>query len=158
MLSLLALTPTLPAATQVSRTSLQKQDIILLQRVEETAAGVLTTAERLDSYNRVPNEYSRECHMVQLEALKDQINTMTRDLDRLASSREGLDDADRLAVERVLISAVELAQTANAVILKAGRAETSPALNVEYRKMTADCYRQAEHLVKALSAGIAELR
>jgi hypothetical protein len=158
LLSLLALTPALHAATQVSRASLQKQDIVLLQRVEETAADVLTTSERLDSYNRVPNEYSRECHMVQLEALKDQINTMTRDLDRLASTREGLDAADRRAVERVLISAVELAQSANAVILKAGRAETSPALNVEYRKMTADCYRQAEQLVKALSAGIAELR
>ena len=155
--SLLVMIPSLPAG-QISRDNLQKQDIVLLQRVEESANDVLTTAERIDSYNRVPNEYSRENHMFQLDALKEQINGMTRDLDRLASSRSGLDAADRKAVERVLISAVELAQSANSAILKAGRAETSPALSVEYRKLIADCSREAGMLVKALGAGIVELK
>ena len=72
------------------------------------------------------------------------------------SYKTAVETSAALAAKKV--SAVELAQSANAVILKAGRAETSPALNVEYRKMTAECYRQAEQLVKALSAGIAELR
>src|SRR5579883_901406 len=71
---LLAAIPTLPGASIPTRAALQKQDIALLQRVEETANDVLTTSERLDSYNHVPNEYSRECHMYQLEALKEQIN------------------------------------------------------------------------------------
>ena len=158
LLSLLALVPALPAATPVSRELLQKQDIVLLQRVQDAAGDVLTTAERIESYNHAPNEYSRECHMFQLEALKEQINTMSRDLDRLAATRDGLDEADRRAVERVLIAAVELAQSANSVILKAGRAETSPALSVDYRKLVADCYRQADTLVKALGASIVELR
>jgi hypothetical protein len=149
--------PSMPAG-QINRDSLQKQDIALLQRVEESANDVLTTAERIDSYNRVPNEYSRECHLYQLDAMKEQINAMTRDLDRLAASRNGLDPADRKAVERILITAVELAQSANAAIVKAGRAETAPALNVEYRKLVADCYREAGLLVKALGAGIVELR
>lgn len=158
LVCLIAAIPALPAASIATREALQKQNIALLQRVEDTANDVLTTAERLDSYNHVPNEYSRECHMYQLEALKDQINLMTRDLDRVASSRNSLDDSDRKAVERVLINAVELAQTANLTITKAGHAETSPALNVEYRKLVADCYRQASQLVKALEAGIVELR
>jgi hypothetical protein len=154
---MLALIPALSAGP-ISREALQKQDIALLQRVEETANDVLSTVERIDSYNRVPNEFSRECHLFQLEALKEQINLMTRDLDRLAGSREGLDQADRKAVERVLITAVELAQTANAAIVKAGRAESTPALNVEYRRLVSDCYREAGMLVKALGAGIVELR
>jgi len=156
-LSLLALVPAIPAG-QVDRVTLQKQDIVLLQRVEESANEVMNTAERIDSYNRVPNEYSRDCHLVQLEALKEQINAMTRDLERLASSRDSLDAADCRAVERVLITAVELAQSANAVIVKAGRAESTPALNVEYRRLVGDCYREAGMLVKALDAGIVELR
>ena len=157
LMSLLAMVPALPAG-QLNREALQKQDIVLLQKVEESANDVLTTAERIDSYNRVPNEYSRECHLFQLDALKEQINAMTHDLDRVAVSRESLDAADRKAVERVLITAVELAQSANAAIVKAGRAETTPALNVEYRKLVADCYREAGMLVKALGAGIVELR
>jgi hypothetical protein len=157
LLSLLAALPALPG-TQLSRQALQKQNIVLLQRVEDAANDVLTTAERIESYNHVPNEYSRECHMYQLEALKEQINLMTRDLDRLAASRDSLDAADRKAVERILIAAVELAQSANAAIVRAGRAEATPALNVEYRKLVGDCYRQADMLVKALGAGIVELR
>ena len=80
--------------------------------MEESANEVLATAERIDAYNRVPNEYSRECHLYQLEALKEQINAMTRDLDRVAISRGTLDTADRRAVDRVLVAAAELAQSA----------------------------------------------
>ena len=39
-----------------------------------------------------------------------------------------------------------------------GRADTAPALQVEYRKLVTDCYRQAAMLVKALDAGISELK
>ena len=157
VVSLLALMPALPAGT-VSRQALQKQDIVLLERVEDTARDAVATTERLDSYNRVPNEYSRECHLYQLEALKEEINGMTRDLDRVASTRDGLDDADRKAVTRVVIAAVELAQSANAAILKADQVEATPALNPEYRKLTAECYREAGELVKLLEAGIVELK
>ena len=157
VVSLLALMPALPAGT-VNRQALQKQDIVLLERVEDTARDAVATTERLDSYNRVPNEYSRECHLYQLEALKEEINGMTRDLDRVASTRDGLDDADRKAVTRVVIAAVELAQSANAAILKADQVEATPALNPEYRKLTAECYREAGELVKLLEAGIVELK
>jgi len=149
--------PEMPGAP-LNRAALQKQDIALLQRVEDTANDVLTTAERIDSYNHVPTEYSRECHMYQLDALKEQINGMTRDLDRVATSRSALDAADRKAVEKVLILAVELAQSANAAIVQAGRIEATPLLSAEYRKLMSDCYRQAGELVKALGAGIVELR
>lgn len=126
--------------------------------MEDTANEVLTTAERIDSYNHVPNEYSRECHMFQLDALQEQINAMTHDLDRVAVSRGSLDAADRKAVERVLIIAVELAQSANAAILQASRIDATPALSPEYRKLMSDCYREASGLVKALGAGIVELK
>jgi hypothetical protein len=157
VLSLLFLAPAAPAR-EVTRAALQKQDIVLLQRVEDTARDVLATAERLSTFNRVPTEYSRECHVVQLESLKEGINSMTRDLDRLAITRNGLDDADRKAVNRVLIAAVNLAQTPNAAILKAGAIDASPALSADYRRLMEDCARDADTLVKALSAGIVELK
>jgi uncharacterized protein YutE (UPF0331/DUF86 family) len=157
LLSLLVMAPALPAG-QLTRNSLQRQNILLLQRVADTANEVLSTAERIESYNRVPNEYSRECHMYQLDALKEQINAMTHDLDRLALTRNGLDTADRRAIERVLTVAVELAHSANQTIVEANRMDATPGLSVEYRKLASDCYRQSEMLVKALSACIEELK
>lgn len=157
VLSLFALAPAFPAGT-VNRAALQKQDIALLQRVEETAHDITATTGSLDSYNRTPNEYSRECHLSQLDALKEEINSMAHDLDRLAATREGLDDADRKAVTRVVIVAAELAQTANAAILKAGQFDGTPSLSPDYRKLMAECNRQAGDLVKAMDAGIVELK
>ena len=145
-------------AAAIHPASVQKQGVILLERVVDTAQEVLTATERIEALNRTPGEYSRQSHMVQLETLKDAINMMTRDLDRLAASRNWLDQADRRAVNRVLIAAVELAQTANAVILKAGQVDATPALSVEYRKLMETCNRQAGELVKALNAGIGELK
>ena len=55
-------------------------------------------------------------------------------------------------------TAVELAQSANRAIAKAGQVDATPALSVEYRKLMETCYRQAGELVKALNAGIVELR
>src|SRR5262249_18054358 len=72
VLSLLVLALAAPAG-EVTRAALQRQDIVLLQRVEDTARDVLATAERLSTFNRVPTEYSRECHVVQLESLKEAI-------------------------------------------------------------------------------------
>jgi hypothetical protein len=156
-LPLLSLCAPLQAAT-IHQASIQKQDVVLLERVTDIAQEVLTATERIEALNRTPGEYSRRSHMVQLETLKDAINTMTRDLDRLAASRNSLDQADRKAVNRVLIAAVELAQTANAGIVKAGQVDTTPALSVEYRKLMEACNRQAGELVKALNAGIGELK
>jgi hypothetical protein len=61
-------------------------------------------------------------------------------------------------VTRVVIVAVELAQTANAAILKAGQFDGTPSLSADYRKLMAECDRQAGDLVKAMDAGIAELK
>jgi hypothetical protein len=138
--------------------SAQKQRVILLERVADAAQEVMTAAERIEAYNRTPTEFSRQTHLVQLETVKDQINFMARDLDRLAQSRDSLDPADRRAVNRVLIIAVELAQTANAAISKAGQWDATPALSVEYRKLMETCYRQSTELVRALNAGIIELK
>ncbi len=157
VLAALALLPTLPAAP-ASRISLQKQDFALVQRLQDSARYVAETAERLDSYNRVPDEYSRECHFSQLDALKDEINSMTSALERLSASQSGLDEADRKAVTRVLIAAVELAQSANSAILKANATEDTPGLSVEYRKLMSDCYRESTALVKALDAAAAGLK
>ena len=157
LLFLSAAIPSLPAG-QIHREDLQKQDIVLLQRVEDTAHDVMATTENIESYNRMPNVYSRECHLLQLDALKDQINAMTRDLDRLAASRNGLDRADQKAVTRVLMVASELAQNANAAIVKAGAISATPALSPEYRKLMDECNREAGDLVKALGAGIVELK
>ncbi len=145
-------------AAQVPQESVQKQGIMLLERVADAAQGVVIAAGRIEAYNRTPTEYSRQSHIAQLENVKDEINLMTRDLDRLAASRDALDQADRRAVNRVLIAAVELAQTANLAISKASRFDATPGLSVEYRKLMETCARQAGELVKALNAGIAELK
>lgn len=136
----------------------QKQNRLLLERVADSAQEVFAAAERIEGFNHSPNEFSRQSHMLQLENVKEGINMMTRDLDRLAASRETLDQADRRAVNRVLIAAVELAQTANAAILKAGRFEATPGLSLEYRRLMETCARQAGDLLKALNAGVEELK
>jgi hypothetical protein len=145
-------------AGQIRPDSVQKRGVALLERVADAAQEVVSASGRVEAHNRTPNAYSRQSHLVQLENLKDAINVMTRDLDRLAASRESLDQAERRAVNRVLIAAVELAQTANAAIAKAGQLDATPALSVEYRKLMDNCYRQAGELVKALTAGIEELK
>lgn len=157
VLSLLALIPGLPAAP-VNRASLQKQDIALIQRLEDNARDVMDTAERLDSYNRVPDEYSRQCHLSALDSLKAEINVMAPVIERLAATKDGLDDADRKAVTRVVIAAVELAQSANSVIVKANATEDTPGLSVDYRKLIAECSRESNGLLKALDAAAAELK
>jgi len=154
---LLALVPTLPAAS-MNRADLQKQDITLIQRIADYARDAEDSAERIDSYSRVPDEYSRECHMVQLDALKDAINAMAPTIQRLAATRDQLDDADNKAVTRIVIEAVELAQSANAAILKANASEDTPSLHADYRKLVDECYRESNDLVKALTAGVIELK
>ena len=145
-------------AGQIRTDSAQKQGVVLLQRVAESAQEVRAAAERIESYDRTPTDFSRQTHLLQLETVKEEINAMTRDLDRLAASRDSLDQADRRAVNRVLIAAVELAQTANSAITKAMQWDANPALKVEYRKLIETCYRQSSQLVKALNAGIVELK
>ena len=156
-LCLFTLLPTLGAAT-ISRADLQKQDISLIQRITDYARDAEDSAERIDSYSRVPDEYSRQCHMVQLEALKSAINAMAPTIERLAATRNGLDEADNKAVTRIVIEAVELAQSANAAILKANAIEDTPSLSADYRKLVEQCYRESNLLVKALSAGVIELK
>ena len=157
ILAALTAAPALPAAP-ASRISLQKQNFALIQRLQDSARDIADTAERLDSYNRVPDQYSRECHFTQLDSLKEGINHMTTALERLSATQNGMDDADRKAVTRVLIAAVELAQSANSAILKANTTEDTPGLSLEYRKLMSDCYRQSAALVKALDAAAIELK
>jgi hypothetical protein len=155
--AMLAFLPALPAAP-VNRAALQRQDMTLLQRLEDNARDVEDTAERLDSYNRVPDEYSRQCHLSQLEALKAEINVMAPVIEHLAATRDGLDDADRKAVSRVIIAAVELAQGANAVIVTANATADTPGLSSDYRKLMNECYRDSGALVKMLEAAEVELK
>src|SRR5579864_4977349 len=146
------------AATPVDRVALQKQDIVLIQRIADYARDAEDSAQRIDSYSRVPDEYSRQCHLSQLEALKSAINSMAPTIERLAATRNGLDNADNKAVTRIVILAVELAQSANAAIVQANNFEDAPSLSAEYRKLIDQCYRESNDLVKALNAGIVELK
>src|SRR5690349_3029962 len=87
-------------AGQIRTDSAQKQGVVLLQRVAESAQEVRAAAERIESYDRTPTDFSRQTHLLQLETVKEEINAMTRDLDRLAASCDSLDQADRRAVNR----------------------------------------------------------
>lgn len=157
ILCLLVLIPS-RAATPVDRLALQKQDIALIQRISDYARDAEDSAERIDSYIRVPDEYSRQCHLSQLDALKSAINSMAPTIERLAATRNGLDNADNKAVTRIVILAVELAQSANAAIVQANNAEDTPSLSAEYRRLVEQCYRESNDLVKALNAGVIELK
>ena len=153
-----ALLPALPAAAPAARTALQKQDIALMQRMLDYAHDAQDAADRIGTYSRVPDESSRASHVYQLEVLKDAMNSMAPVAERLAATRNELDDADRKAVTRIVIAAVELAQNANAAILKANSTEQTPSLIADYRKLIEVCYRDASDLVKALGAGMIELK
>ena len=154
---LITLLPAL-AAAPVSRAALQKQDIALIERAMDSARDAEDAVERLQAYSRTPDEYSRPCHLLQLDGLKESINTMAPAIDRLASTRDQLEEVDRKAVTRIVILAVELAQSTNAMILQADATPDAPSLDAGYRKLVEQCHRESSELVKALAAGIVELR
>ncbi len=157
LLSLLALIPVLAAAPP-ARGPVQKQDRALLLGLEDDARGIIDTTDRLESFTRVPDEYSRETQMLQLDTLKVEINRIGPAIERLAGTVRGLNETDRATVNRVVIAAVELAHTVNAAILKANVAEDGPAYSPEYRRLIDDCSRESNQLLKALLSGITELK
>lgn len=148
----------LPAALMAGETSEQtrtrKEAIQLTQSIEGSARRIQTESEHLSMMQK-SGSISNFTHQYKLHTIANEVNEQLQPaLKRLAEIQPGLPEWNRQAVDRLRMSAANLAANANAAVLNRGFAGTrQPAvLDVDYGLLLQNIGAQAKTLVQVADA------
>lgn len=126
---------------------------MLIERIEETALDMRQSAARLKSFTRVPDSYSIESHAWRLNQIRENLNDISRTLDRLEENTEFLLPRQRLSVGYVADELPTLAANLKYAIEHMNE-QGAPLWVDEYTTPVAQVYDSADTIVEA--AGLAE--
>jgi hypothetical protein len=148
----------LPAALMAGETSDQtktrKEAIQLTQSIENSARKIQTESEHLAVMQK-SGSISNFSHQYKLHTIATEINEqMQPALKRLAEIQPGLPDWNQQAVDRLRISAANLAANANAAVFNRGfAAPRQPiVLDTDYAQLLKNIGSQAKTLVQVADA------
>ena len=144
-----------PAADHTNgQIAVEKEAIELIEQLEEIGHDLRYHADRLASFPSPGSIESRWTHYHHLEEIKALVNDELRPaLKRLTDIQAQLPEWKQESIDRMLISARELAADANsAFVTKAANANVPPAMNQEYKQLVTGMQAHAESLVTTSDA------